>query len=96
MSNFQPTHTQEFALEIHERAPNGQVVAVMCLFCKYLRREEVDPASRKRARTENQKLFTPKFRPELYRAPTMRPSTPGRGKNTRGRRQKRSAASSTT
>ena len=64
---FQTVHLLENGLKIAHRDEHGQVTAVLCNFCEYSGREEVDDTSRKRRRTENTQQFQPPYRAENYR-----------------------------
>ena len=63
---FQPSHCLQFGLAITGYDLKKAVTSVQCEFCVYEGRSG-DDVARKRARTNNIQLFTPPYRPELYR-----------------------------
>ena len=63
---FQTSHALEYGLSITAHDLQKAVSCVQCDFCVYYGRIG-DDEGRKRARTRNTRLFSPPFRPELYR-----------------------------
>jgi hypothetical protein len=63
---FQPSHCFEYGLAITGRDLKNAVSCVQCEFCVYDGRSG-DDVGRKRVRTNSTQLFTPPYRPELYR-----------------------------
>jgi hypothetical protein len=63
---FQPSHCFEYGLAITGRDLKNAVSCVQCKFCVYDGRSG-DDVGRKRVRTNSTQLFTPPYRPDLYR-----------------------------
>jgi hypothetical protein len=63
---FQPGHCLEYGHSIMAYGLKKEVTCVQCDFCFYDGRSG-DDTGRKRSRTDNLQLFTPPYRPELYR-----------------------------
>ena len=63
---FQPSHALEYGLSVIGVDLQKAVSCVQCNFCVYFGRSG-DNEGRKRARTENTRLYTPPYRPEAYR-----------------------------
>jgi hypothetical protein len=76
-SKFNMKHEREYALAVSERAPDGVVSSVICLFCKHVGREEDEdedeapavPQKKRRRKTDKTKTWTgPSWRPENYKS----------------------------
>ncbi len=65
---FQEKHKIEFGLVLVQRAPDGTITTVQCLFYVYIGREKRDGVAVKRQRTKNVQLFQFPFRPECYKS----------------------------
>jgi hypothetical protein len=63
---FQPAHCLMYGLLITGRGLDKDVTCVQCQFCLYDGRSG-DDVGRKRVRTVNVQMYTPPYRPELYR-----------------------------
>jgi len=65
---FQEKHKIEFGLAPIQRAPDGTIMTVQCMFCVHIGREKRDGPAVKRQRTKNVQLFQFPFRPECYKS----------------------------
>jgi hypothetical protein len=65
---FQEKHKIEFGLTPVQRASDGTITTVQCLFCVHIGREKRDGPAIKRQRTKNVQLFMFPFRPECYKS----------------------------
>ncbi len=65
---FQEKHKLEFGLAPVQRAPDGTITTVQCLFCVHIGREKRDGPAVKRQHTKNVQLFQFPFRPECYKS----------------------------
>ena len=63
---LQPLHCLKYGLSTTGRDLKNDVTCVQCEFCFIDGRSGYD-SGRKRARTSNVQLYTPPYRPELYR-----------------------------
>jgi hypothetical protein len=65
---FQEKHKIEFGLAPVQRAPDGTIMTVQCLFCVQIEHEKRDGPAIKRQCTKNVQLFQFPFRPECYKS----------------------------
>jgi hypothetical protein len=65
---FQEKHKIEFSLTPVQRALDGTITTVQCMFCVHIGREKRDGLAIKRQRTKNVQLFQFPFRPECYKS----------------------------
>jgi hypothetical protein len=65
---FQEKHKIEFGLAPVQRAPDGTITTVQCLFCVHIGHEKRDGPAVKRQRTKNVQLFQFPFHLECYKS----------------------------
>jgi len=65
---FQVKHKIEFGLALVQRAPDGTITTVQCLFYVHIGHEKRDGLAVKRQRTKNVQLFQFPFRLECYKS----------------------------